>query len=275
MEGGTESVQFKQMYKEGVVFFFAQSFCGDLRLCSLCRGKIYAFPVNEVWGSSNQTNKTTSPLDFSKMLRAGRVLLVKSHQLKKAQHPDAGTRFGRHYNRSMVRYGFSGFGISTYSTRKNRSFVVRPTSKGQFSTMTTRDPATGALGTVRSSVISRDHLSNTTKSMSPHWRSFALADGGVLFVHPAHKQIMTWNQDTLRREAEATGLTSMDQWVHSRMQALIADNTLGNVSLSHWRKRHMWALIKKEGKLFSSKSGPMHSIEKGARSTMEGNSNVA
>ena len=60
------------------------------------------------------------------MLRATLSVLVKSHQLKKAQHPDASSRYGRNYNRSFIKYGFGGFGMSVYSPKKNRSFRVQP-----------------------------------------------------------------------------------------------------------------------------------------------------
>lgn len=164
------------------------------------------------------------------MFRLTAELLVKSHQLKKAQHPNAGTRLGRNYTRGFVKYGFLGFGMSTYTPRKNRAPKIQRQAP---------PPA----------IAKSFHLSQTTKSLSPHFRSFALADGGVLFAHPSHKQIMQWGQDTLTKEAEATGMTSMDQFVQSRIQAIIADNTLENVSLSHWRKKHMWTLLKSRGKI--------------------------
>lgn len=204
------------------------------------------------------------------MLRCARPLLVQSHQLKKSQHPDAGTRFGRHYNRSFIKYGFSGFGISTYTTKKNRTFKIRPTNAATaFGSMAVRDHVGAPLKVVPSRAATRDHMSNTTKSLSPHWRSFGLSDGGVLFVHPSHNQVMAWNQATLKKEAEATGLTSMDQWVNSRMQAIIAENTLESVTLSHWRKRHIWAMLKKQGGLYK-RTSPMSNVEKGVFATLRG-----
>jgi hypothetical protein len=135
--------------------------------------------------------------------------------------------------------------------------------------MAIREAAGEPLKNVPTSVATRDHASNTTKSLSPHWRSFALSDGGVLFVHPSHSQVMSWNQATLKKEAEATGMSSMDQWVNSRMQAIIAENTLEGVTLSHWRKRHIWALLKKQGGIHKSSTN-FTRVETGVVSTLLG-----
>mmetsp|Transcript_8620 Transcript_8620/g.9724 ORF Transcript_8620/g.9724 Transcript_8620/m.9724 type:complete len:191 (-) Transcript_8620:98-670(-) len=189
------------------------------------------------------------------MLRLSRVCLVKSHQLKKSQHPDAGSRYGRNYNRAMIRYGFTGFGISTYSPRKNRSFKIRPLPDA----FTNRNPSAA-------------HLTPTTKSLSPQWRPFALADGGVLIAHPSHSQVMKWSQSTLAKEAEATGQTAMDNWVDTRIQSIIADNTLENISLSHWRRRHLWTLVKQQGKIQRNFTTPDYL--KGIRSNVYGRSTI-
>lgn len=193
------------------------------------------------------------------MLRATLSVLVKSHQLKKSQHPNAGTRYGRNYNRAFIKYGFGGYGMSVYSPKKNRSFRVQPQathigSEGSEEHRTT-DLTTGG-------------LSNTTRSLSPHWRSFALDDGGVLFIHPSHQQVMSWSHETHKKETEAMGMTSMDEWVNSRIQSIMADNTLENVSLGHWRRRHMWMLIKSHGKMQRRWGTPGY--VKGMRSTLYG-----
>lgn len=187
------------------------------------------------------------------MLQRTTVLLrVQSHQLKRAQHPNAGTRYGRVYNRGFIRYGFGGFGMSVYSPKKNRSF--RPLSPQP----PLGDPLADDSG-----------LAPTTRTLSPNFRTFALADGGVFVSHPSHAQIMQWNQGVLRAENEATGATAMDEYVNSRIQAIIADNTIENTSLSHWRKAHMWNLVKAHGRIQRRWGTPDY--VKGMRSTLYNN----
>lgn len=61
------------------------------------------------------------------MLQFTQLLLKpKSHLLARGQHPHAGTRYGRNYTRGFIRYGFGGYGMSTYSAPKDRRFVVEP-----------------------------------------------------------------------------------------------------------------------------------------------------
>lgn len=88
----------------------------------------------------------------------------------------------------------------------------------------------------------------TTKTLSPQWRMFALTDGGVLLTHPSHKQVMQWNQETLKRENAAIGQADFDRHVDSKIQALMADATLEAVPLSEWRRAHMWRLIRNHGR---------------------------
>ncbi|TPP42103.1 hypothetical protein CGC20_28225 [Leishmania donovani] len=145
------------------------------------------------------------------------VLRVQSHQKKRAQHPNAGTRYGRVYNRGFVRYGFGGFGMSVYSPKKDRTFK----------------------------------------------------DGGVFVSHPSHAQIMRWNQRVHTEEGKAANSTVMDEYVNSRIQAIIADNTIENTSLSQWRKAHMWNVIKSHGKLQRRWGTP--DFVTGARSTLYNN----
>ncbi|KEG09794.1 putative variant surface glycoprotein [Trypanosoma grayi] len=167
------------------------------------------------------------------MLRLCRVCLkVQSHQKKKSQHPNAGTRFGRVYNRGFIRYGFGGFGMSVYTPKKDRTFRVQSLPPPPVDVFADNAP-----------------LVPTTRTLSPNFRAFALQDGGVLFSHPSHEQIMRWGQGVLTEETKATGMTSMDNYVNSRIQSIIAENTVENVALSHWRRRHMWNLVKAHGKL--------------------------
>ncbi|ORC91405.1 putative variant surface glycoprotein [Trypanosoma theileri] len=188
------------------------------------------------------------------MLNLCRVLLkVQSHQKVKSQHPNAGTRFGRVYNRGFIRYGFGGFGMSVYTPKKDRRFRVL-----------TPPPPKGDL------FADNESLVPTTRTLSPNFRAFALEDGGVLFTHPTHEQIMRWGQGVLTEEGKATGMTSMDNYVNSRIQSIIAENTVENVAISHWRRRHMWNLIKAHGKL--QRRWGVSDTLKGARSNIYGRS---
>ncbi|CCW65657.1 unnamed protein product [Phytomonas sp. EM1] len=184
------------------------------------------------------------------MLRRCWVALhVQSHQKKRGQHPNAGTRYGRVYNRGFIRYGFGGFGMSVYTPKKDRRFRIRPVPQA----------ATAPLS-------DENGLSPTTRTLSPNFRMFALSDGGVLVTHPSHQQIMRWNQGVLDEECKATGMTSMDNYINSRIQAIIADNTIENISISQWRKTHMWNLIKAHGSLQRRWGTPDY--VKGVRSTL-------
>ncbi|CCD17651.1 unnamed protein product [Trypanosoma congolense IL3000] len=188
------------------------------------------------------------------MLRLCRVSLrVQSHQKKRAQHPNAGTRFGRVYNRGFIRYGFGGFGMSVYTPKKDRRFRVQQLPP----------PPTNSFADDVS-------LVSTTRTLSPNFRAFALQDGGVFFTHPSHEQIMRVGQGILAEETKATGMTSMDNYVNSRIQSIIAENTVENVALSHWRRRHMWNLVKTHGKL--QRHWGVSEATKGARSNIYGGS---
>ena len=167
------------------------------------------------------------------MLRISAVIRVHSHQLKKGQNPLRPASLGRQYSRNYIKYGPGGIGISTYSARKDRRLRVNSLPPV---------PSTISFG-------NETGLSQTTQSLSPHWRTYALEDGGVLFTHPSHEQVMRWGQQVFRKEAEATGRTAMSEWTDSRIQSILADNTLENYSIKYWRQRHMWNLIKNQGKL--------------------------
>ncbi|KAG5465649.1 hypothetical protein CUR178_00359 [Leishmania enriettii] len=192
------------------------------------------------------------------MLRFTRAQLrVQSHQKKRAQHPNAGTRYGRVYNRGFVRYGFGGFGMSVYTPKKDRTFKVVPVPPPP--------PATTAAER-RDDFADNRGLAATTRTLSPTFRMFALEDGGVFVSHPSHAQIMRWNQRVHTEEGKAANSTVMDEYVNSRIQAIIADNTIENTSLSQWRKAHMWNVIKSHGKLQRRWGTP--DFITGARSTL-------
>ncbi|CAJ1012828.1 hypothetical protein Q4I28_008141 [Leishmania naiffi] len=195
------------------------------------------------------------------MLRFTQALLrVQSHQKKRAQHPNAGTRYGRVYNRGFVRYGFGGFGMSVYTPKKDRTFKVMPVPPSP--------PATTA-AEQRDDFADNRGLVATTRTLSPTFRMFALEDGGVLVSHPSHAQVMQWNQRVHTEEGKATNRTTMDEYVNSRIQAIIADNTIENTSLSQWRKAHMWNVIKSHGRLQRRWGTP--DFITGARSTLYNN----
>lgn len=204
------------------------------------------------------------------MLRSTRSLLrVQSHQKNRSQTPQAGTRFGRVYNRGFVRYGFGGYGMSVYTPKKDRRFRVQPAPP---------PPTPAELGIGSPSIWAREGgLSTTTRALSPNFRAFALADSGVLFAHPTHQEIMRWGQKVLETETATAGSdgeekrspASMDAYVHERIEAILADNTLENVSLTHWRKNHMWTIVKSHAKM-QRRWGVPDNL-KGARTTLFNN----
>lgn len=86
-------------------------------------------------------------------------------------------------------------------------------------------------------------LGNTTKTLSPEWKPFALSDGGVLFTHPTRDQVMEWNNLVISKEHEAVGIPSRQHAVQAKVQSLMADNTLEHLSLSQWRRANLRQLI--------------------------------
>lgn len=228
------------------------------------------------------------------MLRCSRWLLrVQSHQKNRSQTPQAGTRFGRVYNRGYIRYGFGGFGMSVYSPKKDRRFRVLPSfpspspvEMGELRGSMASPLSSSADGANETSYfLTQRGLSTTTRALSPNFRMFALADNGVMVLHPTHQDIMRWGQRVLEKEKEAltepsddgsdvlnkssSRRASMDNHIQSRIQAILANNTTENVSLSHWRKNHMWHLIKAHGRLQRRWGVP--DILKGARTTLLSN----
>jgi hypothetical protein len=136
---------------------------------------------------------------------------------------------GRRYEKRSIRsFANGGWGIGTYTTKKDRRW---PTPM-----FTEEKPAFKPRNMP---------MSNTTKTLSAEWRPYALADGGVLFVHPTRDQVMQWSHQVLVREREATGMASRDHDVSAKMQALMADNTLEHISLAAWRKEQLTKLIRK------------------------------
>lgn len=165
------------------------------------------------------------------MLRGTGVLQkrLKSTQKSGTGSPMERNRFAHEYNRRQIRYGNQGWGMSTYHPRKVRTPPIKDLSDIFARKVTEVDPIMSA---------------NT--ALSAHWRPFALEDGGVLFTHPSHKQIMTWTQEVLKRESEERNggeMTTFDQHTNSRVQAIIADKTLENSALDDWRKKHLWKLV--------------------------------
>lgn len=154
-----------------------------------------------------------------------------SKQIRSSFHPSVG--LGKdHRSPGMTRFGGSGWGVPKHDMGKDRRFVSPKVM----------DPAPAGKP--------RDlPMANTTKTLSPHWRPFALADGGVLFIHPTRNQVMEWNREVMKRENEATGLSGFDREVDAKIQTLIADNTLEHVSLREWRKNMMRRLVTRQSGL--------------------------
>lgn len=150
--------------------------------------------------------------------------------------------------------------MSVYSPKKNRNFMPLPPPAA---------PAATTAAEVRDVFSDQSGLVATTRTLSPTFRTFALDDGGVFFSHPSHTQIMKWNQGVLTEEGKATEQTAMDECVNARIQAIIADQTIENTTLSQWRKTHMWRLVKSHGKLQRRWGTP--DFVKGVRSTLYNN----
>jgi hypothetical protein len=138
--------------------------------------------------------------------------------------------FGHRYDKTTLRlFANGGWGMGTYTSAKDRRWKT-PTFVEDFPV---GKPAN--MG-----------MSNTTKTLSPEWRPFALDDGGVLFVHPTRDDVMQWNQQTLVKEREASGMASRDNDTVAKIQALIADNTLEHISLARWRRTQLRSIIRRQ-----------------------------
>lgn len=164
------------------------------------------------------------------MLRSSAVLhkKLKSTQKSGTGSPMERNRFAHNYSRGQIRFGNKGWGMSTYHPRRVRVPAVDPLNNLFQSTTTHETP-----------------IADANTALSAHWRPFALEDGGVLFTHPSHKQVMTWSQEVIKREAEERGgeMNMYDHHTNSRIQAIIADKTLENAALDEWRRKHLWKLV--------------------------------
>lgn len=160
-------------------------------------------------------------------------LAVQSHQHAPTRVPHGRFSYGRNYTYSYRKYANGGWGLGTYSPTKDRRFFPAAFNSDQA------DVTSGA---------SRGHhgaLSRTTKTLSPHFRPFALADGGVLFCHPSQKEILTWTHDVLAEEQKASGMGNVHDEARNKIQAVIANNTIEHVSIAHWRNMHIRRLMRK------------------------------
>lgn len=166
------------------------------------------------------------------MLQSTRTFfVVQSHQQKNVGSiPLKGHGYGRNYTQTLVKYASKGWGIGTYSARKDRRFLPRRFNRAV--TAEEKFDFTMPIG-------------RTTKTLSPHFRPFALADGGVLFVHPSSREILTWTHEVLGKEQKASGLGNVHDESRAKIQALIADNTIEHVSIGQWRQLHIQRLLRK------------------------------
>ena len=155
---------------------------------------------------------------------------VQSHQINRFRTTKGAKSFGRDYNKWWIQYGFGGWGMVYFDTKVDRSYKILPLS-GHYPQRAHADAA----------------LTTTCKSLSPQFRTFALADGGVLVCHPSQKQVLEWGKITAEKESVALGQDGFDQSMKSQIQRLIADNTLELVPLSSWRRQQLWRLIRTHG----------------------------
>ena len=168
------------------------------------------------------------------MLARTRVALRKprSSTSRRTGHPNAGG-IGQRYERVATRQmSNDGLGIGTYSAPKDRRWPTPGFSEPEPFKKPKNMP-----------------MSNTTKTLSPEWKPYALADGGVLFTHPTRDQVMQWNFEATAKENEAVGTTTREHATKAKMQALIADNTLEHTTLADWRREQLQRLIRKHAQI--------------------------
>lgn len=173
----------------------------------------------------NQKKKKT-------MLRSTHTFLrVQSHQqLGVSSTPLKGHGYGRQWTASSIKYSNKGWGVGAYHARQEKRFLPR-----RFG----RDVST------EEKFDFSAPIGKTTKTLSPHFRPFALADGGVLFVHPSSREILTWTHEVLGKEQKASGLGNVHDESRAKIQGLIADNTIEHVSITQWRQVHIQRLLRK------------------------------
>ena len=104
-----------------------------------------------------------------------------------------------------------------------------------------RMPDTGV--TVHEHADTEKPLGRPSKTLSSHWRPFALADGGVLLVHPSTKQVLEWSMQVTKHEQAATGLSAKELQTNTKIQQILEDSAVEHTPLSQWRRQHMWALV--------------------------------
>ena len=166
------------------------------------------------------------------MFRSSLVFLrVQSHQqLGVSSNPLKGHGYGRQWTKSSIKYSNKGWGVGKYHARSDIRFVPR-----RFNRETTAEEKFDFFAPI----------GKTTKTLSPHFRPFALADGGVLFVHPSSREILTWTHEVLGKEQKASGLGNVHDESRAKIQGLIADNTIEHVSIAQWRQVHIQRLLRK------------------------------
>jgi len=155
---------------------------------------------------------------------------VQSHQKRQYRVPQFAAGYGRNWNESFKRYANRGWGLGFYNPQLDRRFRGM-TSNRRLSQEEIDDGC--------------QPLSRTTKTLSPHFRPFALEDGGVMFLHPTTKQILTWTHDVLGKEQTASGIGNVHDQSRAKLQALIADNTIEHVSLATWRRTHVQRILRR------------------------------
>eukprot|EP00760_Papus_ankaliazontas_P023195 PhM_4_TR1979/c0_g1_i2/m.43773 len=143
------------------------------------------------------------------------------------RHRLASSRWGRNYNYAMAMYGPYGYGIGKIQPRRDRSApIVSITPDAKSTTSLTQ--------------------SDVTRTLSPEWTPYALADGGVLFTHPSTKQVLQWTHDVMKHEREASGQSSRyDAERSAKIRDLLARNTIEAQPIEAWRKRHVVDVLRK------------------------------
>jgi hypothetical protein len=161
----------------------------------------------------------------------GATKKVQSHQITSTRKLQKNRpTLGRNYHRNYIEFGFGGWGMAYYFPEEDSSF---------------RTISLSAHYPIRKDNTSP--FSTTTRSLSQEWRSFGLHDGSVLFTHPSRKQVLQWNQKTMEKENASVGHGTMDQHTKTKIQRLLADNSLEYVPLSVWRRNQLWRLIHTHG----------------------------
>ena len=180
---------------------------------------------------------------------------IQSHQrYNTSVIPYHGHGYGRNWTKSLVKYASKGWGIGNYSARQDNRWLPRKFNRA----VTEEDRYNFSLP-----------IGRTTKTLSPHFRPFALADGGVLFTHPSTREILTWTHDVLGKEQQASGLGNIHDESRAKIQSLIADNTIEHTSINQWRQLHIQRLLRKTLERGRSEFADARRLEDGTRLTIE------